>query len=172
MNHAKKLSLVATLGLALACGIVATNTTHAADAPATRPSNTPATRPARNDSEALERSMEQMEKPFKALRKQISDPAKTAANLELIANLQRATLEAKRHLPPSVTRLPEADRKVKTAEYQQMMISLLRAELDVEDALLEGDHVKAAAALNSVHEFEEVGHKDFRPNEDDEDDDD
>lgn len=158
MKPVKTLILVGALGLSVAIGTVCSTISLAADAPAA-PAH-------KEDHEALEHAMEQMGKAFKGLRQQIADPTKAPANLELIATLQRGTVEAKRHLPPSIMHLPEADRKTKAVEYQQMMINLLRAELDVEDALLEGNTEKAVAALNSVHDLEEAGHQDFRPKED------
>lgn len=136
---------------------------------AEEPANPPATKPAREEREnpkALEKSMEQMGRAFKVLRQQITKPEMNESSLTQLANLQRATVEAKRHLPPELAKLPEADRKAKALEYKQMMNNLVRAQLDVEDALLEGDNEKAATALNSVHDIEESGHKDFRSKED------
>lgn len=131
--------------------------------------DTPATQPARQEKEnpkALEKSMEQMERSFKTLRKQIEKPEMNESSLTQVENLLRATVEAKRHLPPILSKLPDAEKKAKAVEYKQMMISLVRAELDVEDALLEGDNAKAATSLSAVHDLEVAGHTDFRGKED------
>lgn len=125
----------------------------------------PATRPAATDREAhdlLEHSMERMEEIFDKLETDVADPAKADSTLKLLGEFQKCVLDAKSVPPGRVSRLPEADRVKATAEYRGMMIELLKRSVAVEEAVVAGDHAKAAEALKSVHEMEEMGHAKFR----------
>lgn len=113
----------------------------------------------------LEHSMESMERSLKKLESQIADPAKNASSIELIQQIQAATLVAKSIVPGRIMRLPEAERAEKIKDYRSMMISLLRLETDLEENLVDNDNTKAAEALQQMHDLEKKGHDEFRGKE-------
>jgi hypothetical protein len=57
----------------------------------------------------------------------------------------------------------DADRPKHEADYRGMMVNLLRAELDLEEQLIDGKNDKAAETLKSIDELQDQGHKDFQP---------
>lgn len=139
----------------LACGQAAEPAK--ADAP-----RAPATRPSTRPAVSLHREMEAMGRSFKALGKQISDPAQNASSLALLADLQQHTVLAKNVAPPKLPTVTDADRPKHNTDYRGMMITVLRLELELEEQLLEGKNVQATKTLESMHEMEEQGHKEYQ----------
>jgi hypothetical protein len=119
----------------------------------------PSTRPSR----VLHEQMESMEKPFKQLTSQVGDKSKNASSLQLVEQLQRATLACKTEIPRKVQRMPATQQGEETSNYRQMMVNLLRHELDLEEQLLNNDNTKAAETVKQMDELQKDGHKEFRP---------
>lgn len=111
----------------------------------------------------LHHNMEAMEQPFKQLYKQIKDPSQNSSSLELVMELQRLTLASKTQLPKKVTTMPSTQQAEASNDYRQMMVNLLRQELDLEEQLLNGDNAKAFETLEAMNQLQKDGHKEFRP---------
>jgi hypothetical protein len=136
--------MVRVLGLAIGLSIVAT-TGYAQQQGPTRPFS----------------FMQEMEQPFRELRAQIKDPKENASNLDLIRRIEREALSAKNTFPPTIESLPPRRREASLLAYRKLMLKLIREALLVEEHLLEGDNVKARAALIAMIETRRVGHKTF-----------
>lgn len=106
--------------------------------------------------------MQAMSAAFGTLRGQIGDAAKVQDNLKLLQEFEVATIAAKNTVPPTITALPEAERPAKMTAYKQEMVKLLKAVLDVEDALLAGDSAKAGTAFAALAPIQREGHTAFR----------
>src|SRR6476620_1862710 len=81
----------------------------------------------------LHHNMEAMEKPFKQLSKQIGDSSKNESSLQLVLQLQELTLASKAQIPRKVERMPATQQSEAKNDYRQMMVNLLRHELDLEE---------------------------------------
>jgi hypothetical protein len=116
----------------------------------------------------LEREMKAMAASFKIIRAQVKDPSKNATTLAAVLDLEQHTLAAKNGLPHVATTMPtSAENTAKKSDYQGDMVTLLRHELDLEEALLASDNAKATEAVADLHDLEESGHKEYRPKKDD-----
>lgn len=111
---------------------------------------------------SLEHAMEQMGRAYKRLRSGVSDPSKNKDNLKYVADLQRATLEAKLLVPDKLETLTGEGRETAVKEYRGMLVNLLKQELEVEEHLLAGDNAKAAEAFATLDEIQKQGHKEYR----------
>jgi hypothetical protein len=111
----------------------------------------------------LHREMESMGRAFKALQRQINDPAQNASSLVLVAELQQHTMLAKNATPPKNQEDPTADKAQSAADYHGMMLNLLREELNLEEQLMDKQNDKAAETLKSIDELQDQGHKEFQP---------
>src|SRR4051812_15319264 len=111
----------------------------------------------------LHHNMEAMEKPFKQLGKQISDSSKNESSLQLVLQLQQLTLASKSQIPRKVDRMPATQQAEAKSDYRQMMVNLLRQELDLEEQLINGDNKKAAETVAAMDQLQKDGHAEFRP---------
>jgi soluble cytochrome b562 len=113
--------------------------------------------------EDLERDMKAMNKPYKALLKQIKDKNKNADSLKLLIDLQAATMKAKVGEPEHLPAGQKKDEALK--DFRSMMATCLISELECERALLDGDNEAAEKKLNDVTATMDAGHKEYRPKE-------
>lgn len=113
----------------------------------------------------LEEHMELIEGAVKSLRRSLRDPEKREQSLELISQLQAATVTSKALIPRMVESLPEAERAAFLTGYREMMVDFLDHQLDLERALLAGDVEAAKAAFKPVHDMEDEGHERFTEDE-------
>ena len=114
------------------------------------------------EHEDLERDMKGINKPYKALLKQIKDKSKNADSLKLLADMEAATLKAKAGEPEN---LPKEKRDEALKDYRSMMATCLIEELECERALLDGDNATAEKKLADLTATMEAGHKEYRPKE-------
>jgi soluble cytochrome b562 len=105
--------------------------------------------------------MQEMEQPFRELRAQIKDPMQNASSIDLIRRVEREALSAKNTVPPVIENLPPKQYQARLLAYRKLMLKLIREALSVEEHLLEGDNVKARAALIAMIETRREGHKAF-----------
>src|SRR4051812_28807626 len=79
----------------------------------------------------LHHNMESMEGPFKKLQSQVKDSGKNESSLALVVQLQQLTLASKDQLPRMVSKMPTTQQAEEKTNYRQMMVNLLRHELDL-----------------------------------------
>lgn len=119
--------------------------------------------PAAHAENPLHGEMEAMGKAFKALRGQVSDPTKNESSLQLLNDLERHTLAAKTMTPRGATTRPTNEQPKYLADFRTDMANLLRAELELEETLLDNKNAQAADAVKTIADMMGEGHKEFRP---------
>jgi hypothetical protein len=113
---------------------------------------------------SLEHEMGAMGKAYKIIRKQVADPKQNASTLAAVLELEQHTVLSKGAVLRSAATMPTEDaKKAKQADFQGDMITLLRHELDLEEALLANQNDKAVKIVADLHDLESEGHKEFRP---------
>ena len=110
----------------------------------------------------LHQQMETMGRLFKRLKSQVSESAKNASSLDLVTQMEQATLACKNQTPRLVQRMPTTQQADETLSYRQMMLDLFRQELDLEENLLNNDNKKAGEIVAKMDELQRDGHKEFR----------
>jgi soluble cytochrome b562 len=113
----------------------------------------------------LEKEMQAIEKPYKQLGRYVKDATKNQRSLSLIADMEQHTLVAKGMTPKIPKSVPEDQHAKYLSDYRAMMVNMVREELDLEEALIEGKNDKAAESIKALHDIEEQGHKEFKPKE-------
>ena len=113
------------------------------------------------DDSELEERMHAIEDHIRKLRRSLRDEEGTAASLELVAELQADTLACKLLTPHTVENVPEAERAAFLRDYRKTMAELLREEIALEIALLEGDTEAATTAFRAIRAMEDPGHERF-----------
>jgi len=111
----------------------------------------------------MEREMQLIEKPYKQLQRYVKDPKKNEKSLALVTEMQIHTILSKAIVPKVPDSVPADQRAKYISDYRAMMANMVREELDLEDALIEGNQAKAVESMKSLHDIEEQGHEDFRP---------
>jgi hypothetical protein len=148
--------LVSTLAAAMALGPI-TSWTRADDAA-----------PKGGKSESLEKDMSRMGRALRKLTAQVKDPAQNASSLALLAEMEKACIDAK-DLTPALAATQPADKRANfISDYRAMMVNLLRDFLDLEELLVDGKNDKAPDAIKTIVEAMKEGHKEFRKPEKDE----
>ena len=110
----------------------------------------------------IHQQMETMGRLYKKLKSQIADSSQNASSLDLVTQMEQATLACKSQIPQKVTRMPTTQQAEAKTDYHQMMVTLLRHELDLEEQLVNGDNAKAAQTVVEMDQTEKDGHKEFR----------
>lgn len=110
---------------------------------------------------SLHDEMEALEKSFKALRRSIRDEAQVAASLQNICDLQAAVLKCKLLQPPMIAGVPAEEQAAFIIAYRKEMLTLLKASIEMEEALLDGRHDETRAIYKKIHDTEESGHEKF-----------
>jgi hypothetical protein len=116
---------------------------------------------------SLEHEMQAINRSFKIIRKQVSDPSQNASTLAAVLDMEQHTLAAKSAVPRSATTMPTAAENAdKLDDFHAIMLSVLRQELDLEEQLRANKNDKAAQTVASLHDLESQGHQEFRRRED------
>lgn len=106
----------------------------------------------------LEATMKKANRAWKALGKQIGDPAQNASSLELVQTIETNLVAAKVMVPDKAGSVPDAKRQAFVNGYRLEMIKAIEAVFEVERQLLAGDNAKAKAALAKVKAIQKEGH--------------
>lgn len=114
------------------------------------------------EHEDLENAMKAMNRPYKALLKQVNDKARNADSLKLLTDLQAATLRSKGIMPDHLPGKTKEERDKAAVDYRASMAACLIAELEAEQALLDNHNDTAAKKLDELKSMMETGHKEFR----------
>ncbi len=119
---------------------------------------------------SLHEIMETMDDPFRSLRRQLKDPQKNEASLEVVRELQKKTLVAAGFNPSMMESVIEKKRPRFLLEYKRKMVALLNGLLDVEEALIFSDNAKAYEAYRKIGKVRREGHEQFQEEEEEEED--
>lgn len=115
----------------------------------------------------IEKSMHQMGRAFRQLRKQAPDPAQNASSLELVATIKAAATEAQKHTPLKAANLPEQDRAAFAADYRKRMGEFIDMVGRLEEALKAGNNMEAVKLVAALGLTQKKDQKDFQsPNYD------
>ncbi|HVU33798.1 MAG TPA: cytochrome b562 [Opitutaceae bacterium] len=138
------------------CAFLAAQSTRAAD------------RPHRDDEKQTElgKHMEKMGHAFRALGKEVADPARNEDSLKQV-EIIRTNAAAGLNLKPEKTAdLPEDQRAKFVADYQKHMKSFLADVDKLEAALKAGNNQDAEALVKTLKKDMGAGHKEFRKKHD------
>jgi ABC-type transporter MlaC component len=113
----------------------------------------------------LEKEMKAMNKALRTLKRQIADPTKKDANLELLTAIKKS-VEASHKLEPAKTKsIPEAERKAYVEKYKEQ-VGALDKTFDKLAAAIKADKADEAKTLmDELGKLKEKGHKDFTDEE-------
>jgi hypothetical protein len=157
---------VTTARLLVAIGLLSLSTVTwaAAGGAATRPAGGPAGRTGRGAGQApanLEAAMRDMDRAYRALKAEAADPTKIEQSLRDLATMQRDVTISKLQTPPSVNRLAGDKKAEAVTSYRTMMNGLLKALLDLEDAVTakKADDIKKG--FEEVDQIMKQGHAEF-----------
>lgn len=114
------------------------------------------------EPDVLMDSMVRVNRAVRRLRRQIADDSKKEANLALITTIQEALVVSKRYSPSALEVVPEAERPAFLVGYRKVLIETIRALLDLEMAVLEGDTESAQKHFDRMRELERAGHLKYR----------
>lgn len=109
--------------------------------------------------------MERMEQALDTLRRSLREPAENAKSLDLVQEMLEAALASRRETPKMTASLPEGERAAFVLEYRKQMVRLAGALLDLEVALLDGNHEEALKVYKNLKKMEEAGHERFTEGE-------
>jgi hypothetical protein len=126
--------------------------------------------PVAQDAEAhaetvLETHMLTVKASIRALRRSLRDAESAPASLTSIGAMQAAILAAKGETPRMAERIPEAQRAAFVSAFRLEMITLMRAALDLEAAVLNGDQEQVQSVFDALRELEDPAHEKFTDGE-------
>lgn len=127
-------------------------------------SQEPAGHEAGHEDTPLARAMEDLNSGFKRLRRTVRR-GQVEESLRLLQLMEQAAVTAKGELPPLVARLPEGERAAAGVAYRKQMCDLLRAFLDLEEAVLERRDDDVKALVDRIAALRDAGHERFSPEE-------
>ncbi len=110
----------------------------------------------------LEGAMKSMGRALKSLQSTIGDASKKEENLKLIFEMERACAGAKgAQLPPDITKdaADDAAKAKMTAEFRAGLNKMLRALLDLEQSVTDGNTAQATSQLATIAQLRDASHK-------------
>ncbi|MGE9297361.1 MAG: hypothetical protein ACQKBV_13845 [Puniceicoccales bacterium] len=116
------------------------------------------------DHSKLHDNMEEMQDYYRTLSRGIrmATPESTPELLEATRKLQLLALESKALEPDMIAEAPEADRAKLIRDYQLRMIATVKAALDLEVALINGDMGQANESFEQLKQDRRLGHQEFK----------
>lgn len=116
---------------------------------------------AEDDDSPLERNMAAMNSSFKVLAKQVSDPQKSAASLELVDKMKKAATAARDCRPEMAAEIPEAERAKFLGNFSEAITDLLGQIDELKSAVKEGRIADAQKMIDEIKESKREGHSTF-----------
>lgn len=121
---------------------------------------------AAEDDTPLAKEMKTVNKSLRTLKRQVSDPAKKADNLALLATIKKS-LDASMKLEPEDTKKqPAAQKAAYLEKYKKEMTDLEKTFAEVEAAVKADKPDEAKKLFEKLSEQKEKGHKDFGADDD------
>ena len=120
----------------------------------------------RQDKEAedseLTSHMKIINKGYRKLRSTLRDAERNAESLEKIWEMESHALAAKSLEPDKFALTPEADRAAFMVGFRKTMTELIKAMLDLEVAVLDGDNDQAREILKNINKMKKPAHEKFK----------
>lgn len=113
----------------------------------------------------LHDAMETLDRGMKGMRRTITDPEKTAENLERLREMQAAALLSVGHCPDPFTPMSETDKRVWRIGFERKMLAVTDGLLQIELALVEGRHDEAREFYSQLTGLKKEGHDTYTPPE-------
>ena len=117
---------------------------------------------AHGEDTPMEKEMSAMNKAYKALKKQIEDPAKKTENMALIAEIKKTSAASAKMEPKTTGDQPAAQKAAYLEKFKGQMADYDKAVGVVEAAVTAGDTAAAKAAFDKLNELKKKGHDDFK----------
>jgi hypothetical protein len=113
---------------------------------------------------ALASHMSELNGALRMIPKALAEEGGEAKALAELARVQKIVVDAKSEVPPPVAALSdEVARAAELAKFRLQLNALLRAFLDLEDAILKDDQAGIEKALAALGEAKDEGHAAFKP---------
>jgi cytochrome c556 len=109
----------------------------------------------------LDKEMGGIAKDFRALRKQVQDPAQKDSSLQLVKDMEDHAAKAHDLTPSKAKDIPEAQRAQFIADFQKAIDGLSDEFKKLEAQIGSGDTAGAAATLDEIQSTKRDGHKKF-----------
>ena len=120
-------------------------------------------KPAPKEEETeLGKTMEDLNRSWRKLRKQAADPASNASSIELVAAIAAATEKALTFQPDKAKDLPEADRAKYVEGYKTKMKEFTVKLAKLNEAFKAGDNAGAQALMKELGMLQREGHKEYK----------
>jgi soluble cytochrome b562 len=110
----------------------------------------------------LETKMDEINAAYRKLNRQISDATKNADSLKQVGIIKQNAAASAKLEPVKKKEVPAADQAKFVADYQAKMKSFMADVDKLEAALKAGKNEDAAAALKTLKQDQDEGHKQFR----------
>ncbi|HEX8312351.1 MAG TPA: cytochrome b562 [Chthoniobacteraceae bacterium] len=111
----------------------------------------------------LSKEMAQMNKSLRLLKRQVADPTKKEANLELLAKIRKNTKASHDYEPAKGKDVPAGEKTAYMEKYKQQLTELDKTFEQLETALKADNQDEAKKIFEKLTEQKEQGHKDFAP---------
>lgn len=106
--------------------------------------------------------MEDLNRSWRKVRKQVADPASNASSIELVAAIGAATEKATTLQPDKAKDLPEADRAKYIEGYQIKMKEFHAKLASLTAAFKANDNTGAQAIVKELGTMQREGHKEYK----------
>lgn len=106
--------------------------------------------------------MEDLNTPWRRLRRQVNKPEKNASSLALVAEMRAAAVAASSLIPARTAGLPESQREGFLVEYEAGMKKLVELIDAIAVALKSGDNETATAIVGEINDFRRDAHERFK----------
>lgn len=110
----------------------------------------------------LAEEMEAISKAFRTVRREAKDPAKNAANAELVATMVGHAKRAAAHEPALAADIPAAQREAFLAGYRKQMEKFVFDLSALETAFRANDNTKANALIEGLRDLQKESHKEYK----------
>ncbi|HEX4923117.1 MAG TPA: cytochrome b562 [Bdellovibrionales bacterium] len=111
----------------------------------------------------LKQLMENMDKTYKALVRQINKPEMNASSIDMFRAFENDAYAGIPMLPASLTELTDVEKRKKQIVYHRLMTQLFNMCLEGEEALLNNNNAAAKSVLSKMAELKFQGHQIFKP---------
>ncbi len=108
-------------------------------------------------------AMEEIGRCFRFLNRNIDLPEQQTACLEQLATLQSMAMASRLMPPPMIEDAPAEQQASMMKEYRLILVNLMRASFDLEEAILTEDLAAADRAINAMNGVMQQGHETFIP---------